>query len=134
MGGRTGAVRVVGQAALLAVLAVGTWWVFLGSDDERRVDPVSGSATGPYEVPQVVGCVLVLVVLVVAGTLVGPGWVAVVAVAVPFTAVWSWWARAHDDSGLWVVGSGLVLLGTVAGGALVAAVTRALRRRRVHNG
>ena len=113
----------------LAVLSVGTWWAFLGRDDTRDVDPVTGSTTGPYEAPQVIACGLVLVGLVAAGTVVLPPWPAVGAVAVPFTAAWGVNAAAQDDSGLWVVGGVLVLLGTVAGGALVAVVTRRLRGR-----
>ncbi|MCS7478614.1 hypothetical protein ACFFQW_48315 [Umezawaea endophytica] len=113
----------------LAALSVGTWWVFLGTDDTRDVDPVTGSTTGPYEAPQVIACGLVLVGLVAVGTVVVPPWAAVAAVALPFTAAWAVHAAGQDDSGLWVVGGALVLLGTVGGGALVAAVTRALRGR-----
>ena len=39
-------------------------------------------------------------------------------------------AATTDDSGLWAVGALLVLVGTLAGGALVAAITRAVVRRR----
>lgn len=113
----------------LAALAVGTWWVFLGTDTTRDVDPVTGSTTGPYEAPQVIGCAAVLAGLVAAGTFRLPGWLAVTAVALPFTAAWSVNAATSDDSGLWVIGGGLVLVGTVGGGALVAGLTRALRRR-----
>lgn len=113
----------------LAALAVGTWGVFLGLDTTRDVDPVTGSTTGPYEAPQVIGCAVVLVVLVVAGTSVLPAWLAVATVALPFTAAWSVHAATSDDSGLWVIGGTLVLVGTVGGGALVAALTRLVRGR-----
>jgi hypothetical protein len=113
----------------IAALAVGTWWVFLGTDTTRDVDPVTGSTTGPYEAPQVIGCVVVLAGLVVAGAFRLPAWLAATAVALPFTAAWSVNAATSDDSGLWVVGGALVLVGTVGGGALVAGLTRALRKR-----
>ncbi|HEX6342545.1 hypothetical protein [Umezawaea sp.] len=113
----------------LGVLSVGTWWAFLGTDGTRDVDPVTGSTTGPYEAPQVIACCLVLIGLVAAGAVVAPPWLAVVSVAVPFTVAWSLHAAAQDDSGLWAVGGVLVLLGTVGGGALVAAGTGFLRRR-----
>lgn len=118
-------------AVALAALAVGTWWAFLGTDTTRDVDPVTGSTTGPYEAPQVIGCAVVLAGLVAAGVFVRlPAWLAVTAVALPFTAAWSLNAATSDDSGLWVIGGVLVLVGTVGGGALVAGLTRALRKRK----
>lgn len=114
----------------VVVLTVVAWWIFLGRDVVREVDPGTGNVTGPFAAPQVIACVLVLVALVVVGTVSAPAWVAVLAVAVPFTAAWTIQAQATDDSGLWAVGALLVLLGTLAGGALVAAITRAVVRRR----
>ncbi|WP_051433365.1 hypothetical protein, partial [Promicromonospora kroppenstedtii] len=108
----------------VVVLTVVAWWIFLGRDVVREVDPATGNVTGPYEGPQVIACVLVLAALVVVGTLSAPAWAAVLAVAVPFTAAWTIQAQATDDSGLWAVGALLVLLGTLAGGAVVAVVTR----------
>ena len=114
----------------VVVLTVVAWWIFLGRDVVRDVDPATGNVTGPYEAPQVIACVLVLAALVVVGTLSAPAWAAVLAVAVPFTAAWTIQAQATDDSGLWAVGALLVLLGTLAGGAVVALVTRVVERRR----
>ncbi len=114
----------------VVVLTVVTWWIFLGRDVVQDFDPATGNVTGPYEAPQVIACVLVLIALVVVGTLATRAWVAVLAVAVPFTAAWTILAQATDDSGLWAVGALLVLGGTLAGGALVAAITRAVERRR----
>ena len=114
----------------VVVLTVVAWWIFLGRDVVREVDPATGNVTGPYEAPQVIACVLVLAALVVVGTLSAPAWAAVLAVAVPFTAAWTIQAQATDDSGLWAVGALLVLLGTLAGGAVVALVTRVVERRR----
>ncbi|MFI2485823.1 hypothetical protein ACH47X_02880 [Promicromonospora kroppenstedtii] len=114
----------------VVVLTVVAWWIFLGRDVVREVDPATGNVTGPYDAPQVIACVLVLAALVVVGTLSAPAWAAVLAVAVPFTAAWTIQAQATDDSGLWAVGALLVLLGTLAGGALIAVVTRVVERRR----
>lgn len=124
-------VRSLLLALSLAALSAGAWWAFLGTDSTRDVDPVTGSTTGPYEAPQVIACALVLIGLVAAGTVVAQPWVAVTAVAVPFTVAWGVNAASQDGSGLWVIGGALVLLGTVGGGALVAAATSFLRRRRV---
>ncbi len=114
----------------VVVLTVVAWWIFLGRDVVREVDPATGNVTGPYGAPQVIACVLVLIALVVVGTLAAPAWVAVLAVAVPFTAAWTIQAQATDDSGLWAVGAVLVLVGTLAGGAVVAVLTRLVARRR----
>lgn len=114
----------------VVVLTVVAWWIFLGRDVVQDIDPATGNVTGPYEAPQVIACVLVLIALVVVGTLATRAWVAVLAVALPFTAAWTILAQATDDSGLWAVGALLVLLGTLAGGAVVAVITRAVARRR----
>lgn len=114
---------------IIAALTTATWWT-LGRDTTYDVDPVTGSVSGPYEAPQVIACVVVLVGLVVVGALVLPAWLAVLAVALPFTAAWTIHAASTDDSGLWAVGAILVLLGTLVGGTVVAAVTRGLVRNR----
>jgi len=113
----------------LAALSVATWWT-LGQDATQHVDPATGDASGPYGPVQVIACVVALVALVVIGTVLLPAWLAVLGVALPFTAAWSYQAAATDDSGLWAVGAVLVLLGTLVGGTVVAAVTRRLVRSR----
>lgn len=114
---------------VIAALTTATWWT-LGRDTTRDVDPVTGAVTGPYEAPQVVACVVVLVGLVVIGALLLPAWLAVLAVSLPFTAAWTIQASSTDDSGLWAVGAMLVLIGTLVGGTIVTAVTRGLVRNR----
>jgi len=74
--------------------------------------------------------VVVLVALVVVGCMVLPAWLTVLAVALPFTAAWTYQAASTDDSGLWAIGAALVLVGTLGGGVIVAAVARALVRDR----
>lgn len=114
---------------IIVTLTTATWWT-LGRDTTRDVDPATGAVTGPYEAPQVIACVVVLVALVVIGALLLPGWLAVLAVGLPFTAAWTVQASSTDDSGLWAVGAVLVLVGTLVGGTIVTAVTRALVRNR----
>ncbi|MFD2792766.1 hypothetical protein ACFS27_04300 [Promicromonospora vindobonensis] len=126
---RTGLSTALATIALVA-LTIATWWGFLGWDTAQDVDPATGSVTGPYEAPQVIGCVIVLVGLVVIGTLLLPAWLAVLGAALPFTAAWTIQAASSDGSGLWTVGAVLVLAGTLGGGAVVAAVTRGVVRRR----
>ena len=114
---------------IIAALTTATWWT-LGRDTTRDVDPVTGDVTGPYEAPQVIACVVVLVGLVVIGALLLPAWLAVLAVSLPFTAAWTLQASSTDDSGLWAVGAVLVLVGTLVGATIVTAVTRGLVRNR----
>lgn len=56
-----------------------TWWA-LGRDTTREVDAATGAVTGPYEAPQVITCVVVLVGLVVVGVLALVGGTVVTAV------------------------------------------------------
>ena len=114
---------------IIAALTTATWWT-LGRDTTREVDPATGNVTGPYEAPQVIACVVVLVGLVVVGALLLPAWLAVLGVSLPFSAAWTIQASSTDDSGLWAVGAVLVLVGTLVGSTIIVAVTRSLVRNR----
>ncbi|MFI7427469.1 hypothetical protein ACIBPB_10820 [Micromonospora sp. NPDC049836] len=114
---------------LLAVATVATWFAWLSWDTGYRVDPETGATSGPYAVWQVAGCVLTLVlVAALGGWWLGP-WLVVPVMTVAFTAAWAAHAAATDDSGLWVVGAVLVLIGTAAGSLVVSLAARLLRRR-----
>ncbi|MFG2049187.1 hypothetical protein ACGFIW_17385 [Micromonospora sp. NPDC048935] len=124
-----------GTRALLGVLflataTVGAWVLWLGWDTRYTVDEQTGASSGPYEPWQVVGCVLTLVLLAaLAGTRLSP-WLVAPVMTVAFTAAWSWRAASTDDSGLWVVGGILVLLGMGAGSIAVSFPARRFARRR----
>ncbi|RAO22429.1 hypothetical protein [Micromonospora noduli] len=123
-----------GTRALLGVLflaaaTVGVWILWLGWDTEYTVDAQTGASSGPYEPRQVIGCVLTLVVLAaLAATRLSP-WLVAPVMTVAFTAAWSWRAASTDDSGLWVVGAVLVLVGMAVGSALVSLVGRRVGQR-----
>ncbi|MFF8879490.1 hypothetical protein [Streptomyces flaveolus] len=113
---------------VLAGVAAALWAAWLGWDQERDVHP-DGSTTGPYEPWQVIGLVLTLLVPVCwaafrdHGASVVPG----VTAGLTVSAGYDW---SDDASGLFVVGAGMVMVGTfVVTGALVAVIT-AVRRRR----
>ncbi|MEU8329183.1 hypothetical protein [Micromonospora sp. NPDC048839] len=124
-----------GTRALLGVLflataTVGSWILWLGWDTRYTVDEQTGATSGPYEPWQVIGCVLTLVLLAaLAGTRLSP-WLVAPVMAVAFTAAWSWRAASTDDSGLWVVGGTLVLLGMAAGSIAVSFPARRFAQRR----
>ncbi|MDA5279402.1 hypothetical protein ACWGHM_27235 [Streptomyces sp. NPDC054904] len=104
-------VRELFVTLLLVVVAAALWAAWLGWDQERDVHP-DGSTTGPYEAWQVIGLVLTLLVPVywaasrqyvtaaVLGTSLG------LAVA----AFYDW---SDDGSGLFVIGVGMVLIGSL---------------------
>jgi hypothetical protein len=101
----------------LAGSTVAVWWLWLGWDTEYQTDPVTGSASGPYEAWQVIGCVLSLGVIAVVGGLFLRPWIVVPTMTVPFTITWSWAAAVTDNSGLWAVGALLVFVGLASGSA-----------------
>ncbi|MFR9774777.1 hypothetical protein ACL02O_01815 [Micromonospora sp. MS34] len=114
---------------ILAAATVGTWFAWLSWDTGYTVDPQTGATGGPYAVWQVAGCVLTLgVVATAGGWWLGPRLVTPV-MAVAFTAAWTVHAASIDDSGLWAVGAGLVLIGTAAGSGVVSLAAHRLRRR-----
>lgn len=126
--GRTGAARAV-RAGVLAVLAATCWFAWLAWDTTYQADPATGEASGPYEAWQVLGCVLSLAVVVVGGTAVLGAPLTVVVTTLAFTVAWSLTASA-DETGLWLVGALLVLLGTAVGASVVAAATAAVLHAR----
>ena len=122
--------RAVAGHLWVALLAAACWFAWMGWDTQYQTDPATGDVTGPYEAWQVVGCVVCLAVVTVLAARVLGGWRAAVTVALAFTAAWSITQASADESGLWLVGAALVLVGTAAGAGLVALVTVAVRRRR----
>nr|WP_296072670.1 hypothetical protein [uncultured Actinoplanes sp.] len=130
---RVGRVGQTAGAAGVAVLSALVWFAWLGRDHEYQVDPVTGAQSGPYETWQVVGCALSLLVVFVGALVAGirplP---APAALTVAFTAAWTVSASRSDTSGLYVVGTVLLLAGLSAATAAVAAVVSRLRRRAAH--
>ncbi|MER5704557.1 hypothetical protein ABT023_21820 [Micromonospora sp. NPDC002296] len=121
--------RVLLGGLVLAVATVAVWWAWLGWDTEYTVDPVTDSVSGPYDVWQVVGCVLSLAVVAAVGGRVLSPWLVAPVMTAAFTIAWAWRAATSDDSGLWAVGAVLILVGMAAGTTAVSAVAHVLRRR-----
>ena len=121
--------QVVGGLAV-AVLSAALWFAWMGWDTEYDVDPVTQVSSGPYQAWQVLGCGVTLLLLLVGALLlrVTP-LVACAAMTVAFTAAWTTTAASQDDTGLFVVGAVLVLLGLAAATAVVALVTTRVRSR-----
>lgn len=127
----TNAIRSLAGAVVLAAATVVTWYAWLGRDTEYQTDPVTGNETGPYTTAQVAGCVLTLLVLLVAAVLlrVHP-LVAAATMTVAFTAAWTVQAGSSDETGLFMVGAILVFAGMAAGTTAIGLLVAAARRRR----
>ncbi|MFJ9646370.1 hypothetical protein ACWEPM_11330 [Streptomyces sp. NPDC004244] len=116
---------------LLFVLSVAAWAAWLGWDQHRDVH-ADGSVSGPYEAWQVIGLVLTLLVPVCWAASRRHVAAAVLATTAGLTtaAGYDW---SDDASGLFVIGVGMVLAGslvvTTAVSALIGALTRDSRSR-----
>lgn len=111
---------------LLTALASADWAAWLGWDGHRDVQP-DGTVTGPYEAWQVAGLVLTLVVVVCLAASRGFVMAAVLGTSLGLTvAAFVDWS--DDSSGLFLVGVVMVMAGSLAGTAVVAAVTASVTR------
>ncbi|MFG1885902.1 hypothetical protein [Micromonospora sp. NPDC049102] len=125
---RTGA--LIG-GLFLAVATVGVWLVWLGWDTGYTVDARTGATSGPYEAWPVIGCVLTLVLLAALAAWRLSPWLVAPVMTIAFTAAWSRQAASRDDSGLWVVGAVLVLIGMAVGSTTVSLTARRVAGGRV---
>ncbi|MFB6550883.1 hypothetical protein [Streptomyces sp. NPDC056405] len=111
---------------VLAGVTSALWAAWLGWDQQRDVH-ADGSTTGPYEAWQVIGLVLTLLVPVcwaasrryVGGAVVG------VTVGLTASAYYDW---SDDSSGLFVVGVGMVMMGSLAVTSVLGAVIASVKR------
>lgn len=123
--------RLAVTAPALAIVTAAMWFAWLGWDDEYYF--VDGVAQGPYRAWQVIGCGLCIAAASVVAYLWTRGWTPVFVLAaaavVGFAVPWTVHAASTDDSGLFVVGLGLLLVG--GGGALAGllAITAVIASR-----
>ncbi|MER6446930.1 hypothetical protein [Streptomyces venezuelae] len=112
-------------ALALAMMAAAAWAAWLGWDQHRDVQP-DGSQTGPYEAWQVIGLGLTLLVPVCWAAYRGRAAGVVVGVTAGLTgaAAYDW---SDDASGLFVIGVGMVMVGSLVVTAGVCALIAALR-------
>ncbi|MFJ3302913.1 hypothetical protein ACIPSA_07315 [Streptomyces sp. NPDC086549] len=109
-----------------AALALAMWAAWLGWDQHRDTQP-DGTTTGPYAAWQVIGLILTLLPPVywaasrhyTAAAVLGP------TVGLTVAAYYDW---SDDSSGLFIIGVGMVMLGTLVvtatASAVIASVTR----------
>ncbi|MFF3317937.1 hypothetical protein ACFYV5_20835 [Streptomyces sp. NPDC003035] len=119
-----------------ALVAAAAWAAWLGWDQHRDVHP-DGSTTGPYEAWQVIGLVLTVLVPVYWAasrrSVEGAVFLTALGTSLGLTvaAVYDW---SDDASGLYMIGAGMVMVGsllvTAAVSALIASATRGRADRR----
>ncbi|GGW17902.1 hypothetical protein GCM10018980_31020 [Streptomyces capoamus] len=109
-----------------ALAALAAWAGWLGWDQQRDVHP-DGSTSGPYEPWQVVGLVLTLLLPVYRAVSRGHTAGAVLGTTAGLTAA-AWYDWSDDASGLFVIGVGLVMTGSLAATAAVSGVTTLVGR------
>ncbi|MGW1802148.1 hypothetical protein ACWCQN_41190 [Streptomyces sp. NPDC001984] len=113
------------QILVLAGVSLAVWAAWLGWDQHRDVQP-DGTTTGPYEAWQVIGLVLTLLVPVywaasrryIAGAVLGT------TVGLTVAAYYDW---SDDSSGLFMVGVGLVMMGSLVVTTVVSVIASARR-------
>lgn len=120
---------------MVAALSALIWYAWLGRDRQYQVDAVTGVHSGPYEAWQVAGCAGSLLVLLLAALLAGV-WAppAGASLTLAFTAAWTVDAASRDDTGLFGVGTFLLVIGlamasTVMWGAMSIMRSHWWRRR-----
>ncbi|EKX63280.1 hypothetical protein [Streptomyces ipomoeae] len=111
---------------VLAGVSLAAWSAWLGWDQQRDVR-ADGSTTGPYEAWQVIGLVLTLLVPVcwLAFRRYFVGAVLGTTVGLTVAAYYDW---SDDASGLFAIGVGMVMLGTLAATIVLSAVIASLKR------
>ncbi|MEU2164200.1 hypothetical protein QRN89_12105 [Streptomyces chengbuensis] len=112
--------------AVPALAASALWAVWLGWDQHRDVHP-DGTTTGPYQAWQVIGLVLTLSAPVYWAASRGHIAGAVLGTTAGLTAAafvdWS-----DDASGLYAVGAGMVMVGSLVATTAVSAVIASAKR------
>ncbi|MFE9092639.1 hypothetical protein [Streptomyces sp. NPDC007264] len=112
-----------------AVVSPALWAAWLGWDQRRDLQP-DGTTTGPYQAWQVIGLVLTLLVPVYwaasrrhfAGAVLGT------TAGLTVAAYGDW---SDDSSGLFVVGVGMVMVGSLVVTSGVSAVIASAQRHRL---
>lgn len=130
-GGPRRLIRQIAGALVVALLSALQWYVWMAWDTGYRTDPVTQQTSGPYEAWQVAGCAVSLLVVFVGALMLGvrPLW-ASAALTLAFTAAWTATASANDETGMYGVGTIMLLFGLTAATATVSLVVTGLRRLR----
>jgi hypothetical protein len=114
---------------LLVTATVLNYLIWLGWDQHRDIDPVTGAVTGPYEAWQVICAGAVLLPLALLARWQRRVRLAAVVIPATFTACWTVDAATGQspDANLWPIGAALLAAGSALGVALFARLGVAAR-------
>ncbi len=119
--------RLLPASLALAAFSAAMWFAWLGWDHEYHL--VEGYPQGPYRAWQVVGCgaAVALATALAWRFLRTPGALFLLpcAAVLGFALPWAVDAAQTDDTGLWVVGLGMILIGGTAALVIVLAILSA---------
>lgn len=107
---------------LALVLGAATYAAWLAWDNDYYWDVAVGAYQGPYRPAQVLGCALTFALVT---ALLAMRWKPVLVAAGMSIGFWLFWtvqASVQDDSGLFIIGSGLLAIGLAAGSAASSAI------------
>jgi hypothetical protein len=117
--------------ALVTALSALAWLAWLGRDNEYQTDPATRMESGPYEVWQIAGCGVSLLILLVVAQLAGVRALpASAALTLGFTGAWTNQAARSDTTGLYAVGAIMLLAGLSTATAMVSGAVIGIRDRR----
>ena len=115
--------------AVALVLGAAIYAAWLAWDTQYYFDADVGAYQGPYRPVQVVGCAITFGIVTAALALLWRPLLVAAGTSLGFWLFWTVQASRQDETGLFVVGSFLLLAGLTAGSAVAAAVGFALRKR-----
>jgi hypothetical protein len=121
------AAAVLGRLLVCLLLGAAVWGAWLGWDHTYYYDAATHTNQGPYRPAQVVACAATVALLTVLLALRWHPMLVAAGITVGFWTVWTVQASGDDSSGLYVVGSALLLVGLVIGTGVAGAVGYALR-------
>lgn len=120
-------VRQLLVTLLLVGVTMAAWAAWLGWDQHRDLHP-DGSTTGPYDAWQVIGLGLSVLVLVCWAASSGYAVAAAPATTAGLTVAASYdWS--DDSSGLFAIGVGLVMIGSLIATSLLSLLVAALKQK-----
>lgn len=126
------ALVVLAELVISLLVGAAIWAAWLGWDHTYYYDAATGSNQGPYRPAQVVACAVTVGLLTALLALRWNPLVVAAGITVGFWLVWTVQAGSEDESGLFVIGSILLLGGLVMGTSVASAVgygARSLMRR-----
>ena len=124
---RRGWPAVLGQSVIMPLIGAAIWAAWLGWDHSYYYDAAVGAYQGPYTPWQVIACALTVELLAFLLALAWNPFVVAGGMTFGFWLAWTVQASREDASGLFLVGSIMLLIGLVVGTAIAGVVGYGMR-------